>query len=282
MQIGALIFSTDYAVAPDVLARELESRGYESFFVPEHTHIPVSRLSPWPGGNQLPDEYLHTYDPFVALSFAAAATRTLKLGTGICLLPQRDTLITAKLVASLDRLSGGRFLFGVGAGWNREELEHHGIAFSTRFRRMEEQIDAMRALWTAETPAYAGDHVRFSASWQYPKPLSSPHPPILLGGESDHTLRRIVAACDGWLPRARGGFDAAANMARLAAAAEAAGRDVSTLSVNVFGARPDAATLESYRAAGITRAILPLPPADQDTVFRMLDRYQPLIERLRA
>ncbi|MFM7120419.1 MAG: LLM class F420-dependent oxidoreductase, partial [Gammaproteobacteria bacterium] len=277
MHVGALMFATDYAVGPDTLARELEARGYESFFVPEHTHIPTSRLSPWPGGNQLPDEYRHTYDPFVALSFAAAATQTLKLGTGICLLPQRDTLITAKLVASLDRLSGGRFLFGVGAGWNREELEHHGVEFGSRFRRMEEQIDAMRALWTQEAPAFSGAHVRFSASWQFPKPVSSPHPPILLGGESDHTLRRIVAACDGWLPRARGGFDAAANMDRLAAAARAAGRAISTLTVNVFGARPDLTTLECYREAGITRAILPLPPADQDTVWRMLDRYQPII-----
>jgi probable F420-dependent oxidoreductase len=277
MHIGALIFATDYAVAPDELARELEARGYESLFVPEHTHIPTVRATPWPGGAELPKEYSHTYDPFVALSFAAAATRTLRLGTGICLLPQRDTLVTAKLVASLDRLSGGRFLFGIGAGWNREELEHHRVDFATRFQRMEEQVLALRRLWSQEVAGFDGAHVRFSESWQYPKPVQQPGPPILLGGESDHTLRRIVASCDGWLPRARGGFDAAANVARLARIAAEQGRAMDTLTINVFGARPDADTLSSYRDAGITRAILPLPPADRDTVWRTLDRYQPLL-----
>ncbi|HAR30314.1 MAG TPA: LLM class F420-dependent oxidoreductase, partial [Gammaproteobacteria bacterium] len=192
MHIGALMFATDYAVPPQELARELEARGYESFFVPEHTHIPASRQSPWPGGADLPKEYVHTYDPFVALSFAAAATNRLRLGTGICLLPQRDTLVTAKLVASLDRLSGGRVIFGVGAGWNREELEHHGVEFATRFARMEEQIAALSLLWREEAPAFDGQYVKFSATWQYPKPIQQPRPPVLLGGESDHTLRRIV------------------------------------------------------------------------------------------
>jgi probable F420-dependent oxidoreductase len=277
MHIGALIFATDYAVPPDELARELETRGYESFFVPEHTHIPTSRKSPWPGGNELPQEYSHTYDPFVALSFAAAATKRLKLGTGICLLPQRDTIVTAKVVASLDRLSAGRFLFGIGAGWNRDELEHHGVEFTTRFQRMEEQVKALRHLWTEEAASFDGEYVQFSPSWQYPKPVQQPGPPVLLGGESDHTLRRIVESCDGWLPRARGGFDAAANIARLRAAAAENGRSMSSLTVNIFGARPDADTLASYRDAGVTRAILPLPPADRDTVWRTLDRYQALL-----
>lgn len=277
MHVGALIFSTDYAVAPHELARELEARGYESLFVPEHTHIPTSRRSPWPGGNTLPDEYSHTYDPFVALSFAAAATQKLRLGTGICLLPQRDTLVTAKLVASLDRLSGGRFLFGVGAGWNREELEQHGVAFDSRFRRMAEQVAALKKLWTEEVASFNGEYVQFEPSWQYPKPSQRPHPPILLGGESDHTLRRIVRTCEGWLPRARGGFDAAANMARLARIAAEEGRSMDTLSVNVFGAEPTADALSRYRNAGITRAILPLPPADRDSVWRTLDRYQALL-----
>jgi probable F420-dependent oxidoreductase len=279
MHIGALIFATDYAVPVDQLAIELERRGYESLFVPEHTHIPTSRETPWPGGADLPREYSHTFDPFVALSFAAAATRTLKLGTGICLLPQRDTLVTAKVVASLDRLSGGRFVFGIGGGWNREEMAHHGVDYGTRFARMEEQVRAMRRLWAEDAAGYAGDFVKFSESLSFPKPVQTPAPPILLGGESDHTLRRIVEFCDGWLPRARGGFDAAENMARLRDMAERHGRAMSTLSVSVFGARADAATLQGYREAGIHRAILPLPPAPRDDVWRVLDRYQPLLER---
>jgi probable F420-dependent oxidoreductase len=279
MHIGALIFATDFAVAADELARELEQRGYESMFLPEHTHIPASRESPWPGGGELPREYSHTYDPFVALSFAAAATRTLKIATGICLLPQRDTLITAKLVASLDRLSGGRLLFGIGGGWNKEEMAHHGTDYASRFRRMEEQVRAMQRLWTQEAASFDGEFVRFSASWLHPKPLQTPWPPVLLGGESDHTLRRIVQFCDGWLPRARGGFDAAASMARLQRMAAEHGRDPAALTVNVFGARPDADTLAGYRDAGVSRSILPLPPAPRDEVWRVLDRYQPLLEQ---
>jgi probable F420-dependent oxidoreductase len=277
MHIGALIFATDYAVRADELAAELEQRGYESLFVPEHTHIPTSRETPWPGGADLPQEYWHTYDPFVSLSFAAAATKTLKLGTGICLLPQRDTLVTAKLVASLDRMSGGRFIFGIGGGWNKEEMAHHGTDYRTRFARMEEQVRAMQKLWTEEASGAQGEFVQFSESLSYPKPAQKPYPPILLGGESDHTLRRIVAYCDGWLPRARHGFDAAENLQRLRRIAEEHGRSMATLSVSVFGARPDATTLQAYREAGVTRSILPLPPAPRDEVWRVLDRYQPLL-----
>jgi len=279
MDIGALIFATDYAVRTDELAAELESRGYESLFVPEHTHIPTSRESPWPGGGDLPEEYWHTYDPFVSLSFAAAATTTLKLGTGICLLPQRDTLVTAKLVASLDRLSNGRFVFGIGGGWNKEEMAHHGTEYRTRFQRMEEQVQAMRRLWTEESSGFDGEFVRFSESLCYPKPVQQPHPPVILGGETDHTLRRVVELCDGWLPRARGGFDAAAEMQRLARMADRYGRAMDTLKVSVFGARGDADTLAGFREAGITRAVLPLPPGPRDEVWRVLDRYQSLLER---
>lgn len=278
MHIGALIFATDYAVRADELAAELEQRGYESLFVPEHTHIPTSRETPWPGGGDLPKEYWHTCDPFVSLSFAAAATTTLKVGTGICLLPQRDTLVTAKLVASLDHLSGGRFIFGIGGGWNKEEMAHHGTEYRTRFQRMEEQVRAMQGLWTEDAAGYAGEHVAFSESLSYPKPVQSPYPPILLGGESDHTLRRVVSFCDGWLPRGRGGFDAAENMRRLERFAEQQGRSMETLSVSVFGTRPDADTLQAYREAGITRAILPLPSAPRDEIWTLLDRYQALLD----
>tara|TARA_B100000676_G_scaffold308456_1_gene369278 strand:- start:44 stop:892 length:849 start_codon:yes stop_codon:yes gene_type:complete len=272
MQLGAMIFSTGYTIAVDELAKELEDRGYESLFVPEHTHIPASRESAWPGGANLPREYWNTYDPFVSLSFAAAATKHLKLGTGICLLPQRDTIVTAKLVASLDRLSGGRFIFGIGGGWNKEEMAHHGTAYKTRFARMEEQVLAMKALWTEEAAEFHGAHVDFSPSWAEPKPLQTPHPPVVLGGETDYTLDRIARYCDGWLPRARHGFDARENMARLHRMAEQHERDPAELSVSVFGAPPDANALAGYREAGVTRAILGLPSADRDTVLSTIDK----------
>ncbi len=277
MKIGALIFSTDYTIRTDELAKELEARGYESLFVPEHTHIPASRGSAWPGGAELPRDYWHTYDPFVALSFAAAVTTTLKLGTGICLLPQRDTITTAKSVASLDHMSDGRFIFGIGGGWNKEEMAHHGIAYEIRFARMKEQVLAMKSLWTEEEAEFHGEYVNFDASWAHPKPAQNPHPPVLLGGETDYTLRRIVDYCDGWLPRARHGFDAAANMTRLKQFADEAGRDMSSLSVSVFGAPADQGVLDGYREAGIDRALLSLPAVDRDEVLGLLDRYQPLV-----
>ena len=181
-----------------------------SLFVCEHTHIPTSRKSPFPGGGELPKRYVHTYDPFVALSFAAAATKTLLLGTGVCLVPQRDPIITAKSIASLDRLSGGRFVFGIGGGWNVEEMENHGARYDTRFKLMRERVLAMKALWTQEEASFHGEFVNFDPVWCYPKPLQQPHPPILLGGETDHTLKRVVEFCDGWFPRAGNGFDPAA------------------------------------------------------------------------
>lgn len=277
MHIGALMFPTDYSIRMDELAVALEERGFESLWVPEHTHIPASRESPWPGGGELPKEYSHTFDPFVCLSFAAAATRNLKVGTGICLLPQRDTIVTAKSAASLDLMSGGRFLFGIGAGWNREELEHHGAEFGSRFQRLEEQLQAMTALWTEDEAGFDGAHVAFSPSWQWPKPAQDPRPPLILGGETDHTLRRVVKYADGWLPRARGGFDAAENMARLEQVATDAGRDMSTLSVSIFGAAPDADTLKSYADAGVTRSILPLAPKGRDETLARLDEYAKLL-----
>ena len=276
MKIGALIFPTDYTIRMDELGRAMEERGFESLFVPEHTHIPASRESAWPGGAELPQEYSHTYDPFVALSFAASVTTHLKLGTGICLLPQRDTITTAKSVASLDRMSNGRFLFGIGGGWNVEEMRQHGTQYKTRFARMREQVLAMKALWSEEEAEYQGIHVNIEPTWQHPKPLQSP-PPVLLGGETDYTLKRVVEYCEGWLPRARHGFDAAENMARLKRFADEAGRDMTTLSVNVFGAAPDADVLKAYSDAGITRAILPLPPADRDKVLSILDKYARLL-----
>ena len=277
MQIGTAIFPTDYSIAMDELAPALEARGFESCFVTEHTHIPANRLSPWPGGATLPKEYAHTYDPFVCLSFAAAATTTLKLGTGICLLPQRDTLITAKLVASLDRMSNGRFLFGVGGGWNKEEMNHHGADYKSRFARLEEQIAAMKGLWTEDEYAHDGQWVSFSPTWLYPKPIQKPHPPVLLGGDSDYTLDRVARFCDGWLPIARPGFDVNRSMARLKANAARHGRDSSQISVSVFGAKADPATLDDFRTAGVSRALIVLPSQSREKILPLLDDYAQLL-----
>lgn len=277
MHIGVFMFATDYAIGIEELARALEERGFESLFVPEHTHIPTSRKTPFRGGSELPKEYLHTYDPFVALSFAAAATKKLRLGTGICLVAQRDPIVTAKSVASLDRLSGGRFVFGIGGGWNVDEMENHGTRYETRFKLLRERVLAMKALWTEEEAAFHGDMVHFDPVWSYPKPEQRPHPPVILGGESRHTVRRVVEFCDGWFPRAGAGFEPAEGMSRLRQAAAEYGRDMASLSVTVFRAPAEKAALGAYAEAGVTRGLLALPSAGRDEVLRLLDRYAPLI-----
>ena len=277
MDIGITMFPTDYSIRIDELAREAEARGFESLFVPEHTHIPASRRSPWPGGPELPREYWHTLDPFVGLAAAAAATSRLRLGTGIALLTERDPILTAKESATLDLLSGGRFELGIGAGWNAEEMEHHGTAFKDRFKVMMDRALAIKTIWTQEEPEYHGDFVDFDPIWSWPKPVQRPHPPILLGGESRHSLRRIVRHLDGWMPRARGGFDAPSEMARLGRFAEEAGRDAATLNVSVFGAPANAESTDSYREAGVDRAILGLPSRGRDEVLPLLDRLSALL-----
>ena len=277
MQIGVFIFSTDYTIPVEELARTLEERGFGSLFMPEHTHIPVSRKTPMRGSRDLPKEYLHTYDPFVALTVAAAVTTKLEVGTGICLLPQRDPIVTAKAVASLDRLSDGRFVFGIGGGWNVDEMENHGAQYKTRFKLLRERVLAMKALWTEEEAEFHGDFVDFDPVWSYPKPAQTPHPPIIIGGETDYTLNRVIDFCDGWFPRASDSFDPVDGMARLRDAANAAGRDMSTLSMSVFRAPADKATLERYADAGVHRAVLALPTADRDEVMRILDGYTPLL-----
>jgi probable F420-dependent oxidoreductase len=277
MQIGVYHFTTDYGIDIAELARELEARNFESLFLPEHTHIPTSRRSPWAGGAELPKRYSHTHDPFVALSFAAAVTRKLKLGTGILLLPQRDPIITAKLVASLDQLSGGRFLFALGGGWNVEEMENHGARYETRFKLLRERVLAMKALWTQEAAQFHGEFVNFDPVWQYPKPKQKPHPPIYLGGESEHTLKRVVEFCDGWFPRSRSGWEPKSAVTRLRQAAEAAGRDPATLSITVFGAPADKAALAAYRDAGIQRVLLEVPDAGRDEVLGVLDKHARLL-----
>ncbi|HEX3862082.1 MAG TPA: LLM class F420-dependent oxidoreductase [Stellaceae bacterium] len=277
MQIGVFYFPVDYGINIVELATALEERGFESLFVPEHTHIPVSRRTPFPGGGELPKRYAHTHDPFVALSFAAAATRKLRLGTGIALIPERDPIVTAKCVASLDQLSGGRVEFGIGGGWNVEEMENHGAQYKTRFKLMRERILAMKAIWTGEEAEYHGDMVDFGPIWSYPKPAQRPHPPILLGGETDYTLKRVVEYCDGWFPRPSRDWDIRHQMSRLHNMAKEAGRDPKTLSVSVFRAAPDKAALQQYRDAGVDRAVFEIPDRSRDEILQVLDSYVPLL-----
>jgi probable F420-dependent oxidoreductase len=278
MQFGVFYFPTDYGIDPCELGRALEERGFESLFVCEHTHIPASRRSPFPGGGELPKRYVHTHDPFVALSFAAAATKKLKLGTGICLIPQRDPIVTAKSVSSLDHLSGGRFTFAMGGGWNVEEMENHGAKYETRFKLLRERVLAMKEIWTKEEATYHGEFVNFDKIWQHPKPKQRPHPPLLLGGESDHTLKRVVEFCDGWFPRPRNKWEPATARDRLDKAAQAAGRDPKTLSITVFAAPADAAKLGPYREAGIDRVLFEVPDLTRDEILRVLDKNAALIK----
>jgi probable F420-dependent oxidoreductase len=277
MHYGVFIFPTDYSIRIDELARAAEERGFESLFVTEHTHIPTSRRSPFAGGGPLPKEYSHTLDPFIGLTAAASVTKRLKVGTGICLVVEHDPITLAKTIASLDLLSNGRFLFGIGAGWNAEEMENHGTVFKTRFRLLRERIQAMKTIWTDDAPEFHGEFVNFDAIWSYPKPVQKPHPPILLGGESGHTLQRVVDFCDGWFPRGRNAEVILPGLADLRARAARAGRDPATISVSVFAAKPERETLDGYAAAGITRSIFRLPSEGRDTVLPLLDQYAKLI-----
>jgi probable F420-dependent oxidoreductase len=282
MLAGVYYFPTDYGIDISELARALEERGYDALFVCEHTHIPISRRTPFPGGGELPKKYKHTYDPFVALSFAAAATRKLKLGTGIALVPQREPIVTAKTVASLDRLSNGRFIFAIGGGWNVDEMENHGTRYANRFKLLRERVLAMKALWMQEEAQFHGEFVNFDPVWMYPKPVQHPHPPVLIGGESDHTIKRVVEFGDGWFPRPRNAWEPRAAMARLKRAAEAAGRDPATLPVTVFAAPADRDKLAPYREAGIHRVLFEVPDVSRDEILRTLDKHAPLVAALAA
>jgi probable F420-dependent oxidoreductase len=279
MHIGICIFATDYAIRIDELAREAEQRGFESLFVPEHTHIPVSRRTPFPGGTELPKEYSHTHDPFVSLMLAAAVTKKLRIGTGICLIIERDTITTAKSVASLDMLSNGRFEFGIGAGWNAEEMENHGTEFKTRFKRLREQVLAMKQIWTKDEAEYHGQFVNFDKIWAWPKPVQKPSPPVLLGGESGHTLQRVVDFCEGWFPRGRAPEVILPGIKDLKMRAEKAGRDFKSISISIFGAKPDQATLDTYAGAGVTRAIMRLPSEGRDKILPLLDQYAKFVTK---
>jgi probable F420-dependent oxidoreductase len=267
MRCGVAVFPTDYAADPATIARLAEERGIESLFFPEHTHIPASRETPYPAGGELPDEYSHTYDPFVALGAAAEATKDLLLATGICLVIERDPIVTAKEVASLDRISNGRFLFGVGAGWNREEMENHGTDPRTRFSLMRERVEAMKEIWTSEEATYHGEHVNFDPIWSWPKPVQQPHPPILVGGNAERVHERVVTFGDEWMPNRVSGLRE--RIAKLQELAREAGRD--PIPVTLSGAKPDPGLIERGAEAGIHRCTFYIRPADAGETERQLD-----------
>ncbi|SVB69794.1 uncharacterized protein METZ01_LOCUS222648 [marine metagenome] len=274
------MFPADYAIAPAELARAAEQNGFESLFFPEHTHIPASRISPWPGGTELPREYWHTHDPFVGLAAAAAVTSDLKVGTGIALVTERDPILMAKQVATLDHISDGRLILGVGAGWNAEEMENHGTPFAARWKVLRERILAMKAIWSDEEAEFHGDYVDFDTVWSYPKPKQAGGPPILLGAASKYMYKRIAEYCDGWFPiyqdearaAASGANDYSESMRLTQEAWDGADREGSP-NFTIFGVGPDAAAVERCMEHGFDRIVFALPPAEADQVLPLLERY---------
>jgi probable F420-dependent oxidoreductase len=279
MDFGAAIFFTDYSMGPAALGRALEERRFESLWAPEHSHIPLSRQSPFPAGGDLPKKYYDVMDPFVTLAAAAAATTRLKVATGICLVVQRDPIQTAKEVATLDQISGGRFLFGIGAGWNAEEMHDHGTEFKSRFRLMQERVEAMKAIWTKSKPEYTGTFVKFPPMMTWPKPVQKPHPPVIVGGAFPFGARRALAYGDGWLPHARRPAygEVLGLLPEFRKMAAAAGRPVESVPITVFGVAEDADLVKRYRDAGVARIIFNLPAAKSEEVLPVLDRCATLM-----
>jgi probable F420-dependent oxidoreductase len=277
MRFGVTMFGTDRAMRPDELARAAEERGLSSLYLPEHTHIPLSRRTPPPTGDEvLPDYYARSFDPFVALTAAAAATERLRVGTGICLVAQRDPIVTAKSVASLDRLSDGRFVFGIGFGWNRDEVEDHGVDVHRRRDVAREHVLAMQRLWADDEASFDGEFVRLPPSWAWPKPVQKPWPPVLIGGAAGPKLFAHVAEyADGWIPIGGAGIRAA--LPELHRAVEAAGRDPATMRVVPFGTVPDPGKLDYYASLGIDEVVLRVPVAERDVVLPVLDEFGELV-----
>lgn len=279
MKLGVTMFATDYAIRPDDLAVACEDRGFESVWYPEHTHIPASRKSPWPGGAELPKEYWHTHDLFVTMMAAAAATKSIKIGSGICLVIEHDPIVLAKRVASVDQLSNGRVLFGIGGGWNAEEMENHGTPFNRRWKVLRERIEAMKEIWTKDAAEYHGEFVNFDPIWSYPKPVQKPHPPILLGTLSSKGLDRVARYCDGWIPVGIRPKDLPAAMKDLNERAVRVGRKASDVPVSIFGAPSKEDTLKQFQDAGVDRVVVGLPSDNKAKVLSLLDQFAPLVQK---
>lgn len=280
MLFGAAIFFTEYSIGPIELAQALEARGFESLWAPEHSHIPASRKTPYPGGGDLPREYYDVMDPFVTLSTAAAVTKTLKVATGICLVQQRDVIQTAKLVASIDQVSRGRFLFGIGGGWNQDEMENHGTKFETRFQRVRQSIEAMKEIWTKEKAEYRGDIVGFDPIFAWPKPVQKPHPPVIVGGGWPQAARRAIRYGDGWLP-----IVSADGLAKIMPEYERmvreAGRDPSAVPITAWHGKFEPEAVKRFQDLGVVRVVTTLPPAPAEKIIPILDRCAETIATMR-
>jgi probable F420-dependent oxidoreductase len=283
MEFGAAIFFTDYSMGPAELGRALEERGFESLWAPEHSHIPLSRRSSFPQGGDLPKKYYDVMDPFVTLAAAAAATTTLRVATGICLVVQRDPIQTAKAVATLDQVSGGRFLFGIGGGGNAEEMADHGTDFKSRFHVMRERVEAMKEIWTKSKPSYDGQFVKIPPMMTWPKPVQKPHPPVIVGGAFPYGARRAIAYGDGWVPHARRPAygDVLNLLPDFKKLCDEAGRDPASVPITVFGVAEDLELIKRYRDAGVARLVFNLPPAQADEVLPILDRCATLAGQAR-
>ena len=280
MKFGTMLYSTHYAMRPDDFAVACEARGFDSVWYPEHTHIPASRRTPFPAGGELPREYWSLHDIFIALTAAAIATKHIKVATGVTLLPERDPIVLAKIVASLDVLSRGRLMLGIGAGWNAEEMENHGTAFDTRWKVLEERLEAMKEIWTKDAAEYHGKFVNFDPIWSEPKPLQKPYPPIIMGASTPYGRERVAKYCDGWVPLDMMIEDLPAALADLHARVKKHGRKPEDIEVSLFWATDDVDKLKRYRDLGVHRAIMGIPAMSEADTLRLLDRYAELPAKL--
>jgi probable F420-dependent oxidoreductase len=273
LAFGASMFFTGYSMTPGELGQALEGRGFESVWAPEHSHIPLSRKTPFPGGGDVPKKYYDAMDPFVTLTAAAMATKKLKVGTGVCLVAQRDPIQTAKLVASIDNVSNGRFLFGIGNGWNQDEIENHGTPFASRHKLARERVEAMKAIWTQSKAEYHGEFVNFDPMMTWPKPVQKPHPPVIVGGAFPYSARRAIRYGEGWIPQAaRGGYNEIADMIpRFREMAAEAGRDPKSIEITVWFPRRDADLMKRYQDLGVSRVVFNLESERADTVLPVID-----------
>lgn len=282
MDIGVFSHNTEFGMPTDQLAYASEERGFDSLWVTDHSHIPARRAKSFPGGGDLPKHFFHMADPFVSLTTAAVATKTIKLGTCVCLLTEREPISLAKTVATLDRVSNGRFQFGVAGGWIAEAMENHGTPFKKRWQVVRERVEAMKAIWTQEEASYEGEFVKFDRIISYPKPIQKPHPPILMGSASALARKRAVRYCDGWIPVDSRVEDLPGAIAALKHEAEEAGRDPASIPISVFcGGETTPDTLRRYRDMGASRAVVVVPIEAADGVLPFLDRYAEVVPELR-
>ena len=282
LKFGTSMFFTDYSMPPGELGKALEERGFESVWAPEHSHIPLSRKTPFPAGGDVPKRYYDAMDPFVTLTVAAMATKTLKVGTGVCLVAQRDPIQTAKLVASIDQVSGGRFLFGIGNGWNQDEMENHGTVFTTRHKLARERVEAMKAIWTQSKPEFHGEFVNFDAMMAWPKPVQKPHPPVIVGGAFPYSARRAIRYGEGWIPQAaRGGYSEIADMIpEFRKMATEAGRDPKSIEITVWFPKQDPDLMKRYEDLGVARVVFNLDSEKADTILPVIDSLAGLMRKV--